>query len=273
MISAERGVFGDEAVAGGGVDHEGGVESGFDAVVDLPLYIFPERNPFGADLLDELLHGDVHEGPAAGLQSCGLHRKAMFLLVGGQSVRQVEGVHVGGVEVGLRLGSGEVQDAGIGGGLLEDGQIAEVGDPVDAEAGEEFAERLAVAAAHPLVGDDVDELAAVAEQPHALLDEIDVEVGGAGVGLEGAFEVGLEVGEFLLPDVGWVADHHVKSDEVGLVVQDLRELESPLEGVLVETAAFDLGDVLFEFLQLGCEFVGLLLAVLVLPRFVDRPGN
>jgi hypothetical protein len=60
-------------------------------------------------------------------------------------------------------------------GVLEDRRVAEVDDLLDrALFSEERAQRLAIARAHPLVGDDVGHPAALPQQPQALLVEIHI---------------------------------------------------------------------------------------------------
>ena len=96
--------------------------------------------------------------------------------------------------------------------MLEDGQVAEVDNLADGLLFQPGSQRLAITRPQPFVGDDDAEDAARPQQPHALLDEIGIQVGCARVGRVFAFRIALECrAQNLLAHIGRVANHRVKA--------------------------------------------------------------
>lgn len=127
----------------------------------------------------------------------------------------------------MRFAVADAQDARVGGGAGENAQVAKVGDLIDTLLFEPFTQWTPVICTHPLVGDDVAEIAVGSQQFDAALDEIAVEVGSACVDLVEALVIAFVGAEIFLADVRRVADDGVEA----ALGEDFGEGALPVEGV------------------------------------------
>lgn len=134
----------------------------------------------------------------------------------------------------MRFAVADAQDAWVGGGVGENAQVAKVGDLIDTLLFEPFTQGTPVIGTHPLVGDDVAEIAVGSQQFDAALDEIAVEVGSACVDLVEALVIAFVGAKILLADVRRVADDGVET----ALGEDFGEGALPVEGVDADDLLF-----------------------------------
>ena len=162
-------VFGDQSLARCVVDHKGFVQAGFDAVVDFAFDIVTQFDKAGAaQFVEQGLLGLGGQAPAGVVQAGHVHGMGggvhLFFQVRGVQW-EIQGFQFGGAEGLGGLARRVVQcflrqeDAGVGGRLFKDGQVAEVHDFQQALSFEPAAQGFAVVGAHPFVGDDDPEAA------------------------------------------------------------------------------------------------------------------
>lgn len=154
-------------IAGGAVNDEGIVEAGLNSIVKIFIHIFPKRSSRLSNFFEELLALGTGKRPAAFLQTIAEHLHLVFLEIGRKPRKEVQSRNVGGMEVRLWIGLAERKDAGIGGGLLEHGQVAKIKNGMNPVLLNESAQWFAIPCAHPLVGCDETKDTALPQDTHA----------------------------------------------------------------------------------------------------------
>src|SRR5215210_645420 len=245
-------VLAHEPLLRGGVDQERLVQAGLYTVERLHSGEFGEGDAVLPDFLHQIIDGSRLEAPGALPEALLGDCMGIFFDVGSDVRVQRLAGELDDSDATMRLGLFPVRfleedDAGEHVGVLEDRGVSEVYDLFQfAFGGEVVAQRLAVAGPQPLVGDDVAHPPATPELPEALLVEVHVEVGGAMVDFGICLgQVGLEVPERFLADVGRVAHHSVEAGLVAegaalAVEEDFGELELPVEEALLRGKCFGL---------------------------------
>ncbi|OQB27926.1 MAG: hypothetical protein BWY13_00109 [Euryarchaeota archaeon ADurb.Bin190] len=92
---------------------------------------------------------------------------------------------------------------------------------------EPAAQRPAIVGPHPLIGHDIGEEARWPQERDALLYEVGIKVGHAVVDPVVPGEVILQLSQALLPDIGRIADHRIKSAPL----ENFRKTSFPVKGI------------------------------------------
>ena len=220
-----------------------------------------------------MLNRLVGEGPAAVLQAVEGDGKGMLPDVGREAFLKIQRRNLGSRE---GIGGGrllEFQHAGVGRRLLEHGQVAEIADAPDFEGFYELPQFVAVAGAHPFIGQNIAKMPAFAQQPNPEFHEIDIQIGRAGKGAVVVLQVRFVRREFFLADIRRIPHHHVKTREAAFLVEHFGEFEAPLESIFEDAVAFDFLDFRAEFLDFLLEFLFFLFALLFQVFFIFAVGG
>ena len=220
------GILGYQPGPSGLVYDEGLIQPGLDAIIDLPAHVLSQGDAGRFQLLQKPLGSLIRQGPAGLIQLLLAHSIAVlsdvFLQAG-----KAERLYLTGRKALFGLLLCDPQDAGIGGGLAEDGQISEVHYLLDMLLPEPAAQRSAIVGPHPLVGHYVGEEARRAQERDSPLKEVGIKVCHAVVDPIVSGEVILQLSQSLLADIGRIADHCIKSAPL----ENFRKAQFPFESI------------------------------------------